>query len=371
LFRLVKEIRAVTGNTDVEVQTMSAVTRLGFDDIIGCSHSLQHIIRLLKRIANTPLNTILFLGETGTGKDLLARVLHDESPRACHPFVEVNCMAVPETLLEGELFGHEAGAYTDAKQSREGLVCTANRGTLFLNEIADISIGMQVKLLRLIEDRTYRKLGSVQELHSDLRIIAATSGDLESLVRSRQFKMDLYYRLNVFPIHIPPLRERVEDTLPLAHHFLHHYAAMYGKQLDTFSPQTEELLRKYPWPGNVRELRNVIEHLVMLQEDDGVVGPQHLPVQVRKLRPLNLTNQSGNGLSEVFETLILQNLSLDEIEQTTIEMTLQETAGNVSRAARRLKIGRSSLISRMKKYGITPKPAPRASTPQSNGSEEP
>ncbi|MDH3602225.1 MAG: sigma 54-interacting transcriptional regulator, partial [Candidatus Tectomicrobia bacterium] len=206
---------------------MGANGQLGFQDIVGRSQALQHITLMLKQIANTPLNTILLLGETGTGKDLFAKVLHDESPRAGHPFVEINCTAVPETLLEDELFGHEAGAFTDARRSREGLVSTANHGTLFLNEIADISIGMQVKLLRLIEDRMYRKLGSVEELESNVRIIAATSGDLESLVRSRQFKVDLYYRLNVFPIHIPPLRERTEDTLPLAHHFLKQYSEMY------------------------------------------------------------------------------------------------------------------------------------------------
>ncbi|MDH3601608.1 MAG: sigma-54 factor interaction domain-containing protein [Candidatus Tectomicrobia bacterium] len=174
---------------------MGANGQLGFEAIVGRSQALRHITLILKQIANTPLNTILLLGETGTGKDLFAKVLHDESPRAGYPFVEVNCMAVPETLLEGELFGHEAGAFTDARRSREGLVSTANHGTLFLNEIADISMGMQVKLLRLIEDRMYRKLGSVEELESNVRIIAATSGDLEHLVRSRQFKVDLYYRV--------------------------------------------------------------------------------------------------------------------------------------------------------------------------------
>ena len=343
---------------------MSTTKQFGFDDIVGCSRSLRQIILMLKRIANTPLNTILFLGETGTGKDLLAKVLHDESPRGTHPFVEVNCMAVPETLLEGELFGHEAGAFTDARRAREGLVSTANHGTLFLNEIADISIGMQVKLLRLIEDRTYRKLGSVEELQSDVRIIAATSGDLERLVQTRQFKMDLYYRLNVFPIRIPPLRERTDDALPLARHFLQHYAQMYGKQIDAFSQSAEELLLRYPWPGNVRELRNVIERVVMLLDGEGVIGPEHLPAHVRKLQPLTMGNLGISDPLKAYEILIEHGLSLEEIEQKMIELTLQQTAGNVSRAARRLKIGRSALISRIKKYDIQPDPEPRSSTSQ-------
>jgi two-component system, NtrC family, response regulator AtoC len=279
-------------------------------------------------------------------------VLHHESHRAKYPFVEVNCMAVPETLLEAELFGYEAGAFTDAKRARDGLVSKANRGTLFLNEIGDISIGNQVKILRLIEDRVYRKLGSVEELGSDVRIIAATSRDLESLVRSRQFKVDLYYRLNVFPIHVPPLQERTEDVLPLAGHFLQHYGAVYGKPLDAFSHSAEALLLRYPWPGNVRELRNVMERTVMLHDGSGVVGPQHLPAHVQALQPLAL-DAEPHDLSTAFEALVQAGLGLDAVEEHMISMALRLSAGNISRAARRLKVGRSALIGRMKKYHIT------------------
>lgn len=331
---------------------MEAVKQLGFADIIGSSKAMQHITQMLRQIANTPLNTLLLLGETGTGKDLFAKVLHQESHRARYPFVEVNCMAVPETLLEAELFGYEAGAFTDAKRARDGLVSKANRGTLFLNEIGDISIGSQVKLLRLIEDRVYRKLGSVEELGSDVRIIAATSRDLESLVQSRQFKVDLYYRLNVFPVHVPPLRERTEDVLPLARHFLQQYGAVYGKALDAFSRSAEALLLRYPWPGNVRELRNVIERTVMLHDSRGVVGPQHLPLHVQNLQPLAL-HAEPHDLPTAFETLVQAGLGLDAVEEYMIATALRLTAGNVSRAARQLKVGRSALIGRMKKYHLT------------------
>lgn len=322
-----------------------------FEDIIGSSKALGHITHMLQRIAHTPLNTVLFLGETGTGKDLFAKVLHHQSARAKHPFVEVNCMAVPETLLEAELFGYEAGAYTDAKKTHDGLVSKAHHGTLFLNEIGDVSIGSQVKILRLIEERIYRRLGSVEERESDLRIIAATSRDLEGLVRTQQFKVDLYYRLNVFTVHIPPLRERTEDILPLARHFLRHYGTVYGKSLDVLSRSTEDLLLRYPWPGNVRELRNVLERTVMLHEDEGAIGPQHLPAHVQVLHPLTLgPTPPQSDLSGVCEALTHAGFGLDDVEEQMIRAALALTAGNVSRAARQLKIGRNALIGRMKKY---------------------
>jgi two-component system, NtrC family, response regulator AtoC len=331
---------------------MDAVKQPGFADIIGSSQAMRHIVQMLQQIANTPLNTLLLLGETGTGKDLIAKVLHHESHRAKYPFVEVNCMAVPETLLEAELFGYEAGAFTDAKRARDGLVSKANRGTLFLNEIGDISIGSQVKILRLIEDRVYRKLGSVEELESDVRIIAATSRDLDSLVRSRQFKVDLYYRLNVFSIDVPPLRERTEDVLPLAQHYMQQYGTVYDKSLDGFSRSAEALLLRYPWPGNVRELRNVVERTVMLHEGGDIVGPHHLPLHVQKLQPLLLHGTEASNLPEAFAALAQAGLGLDEMEERMITIALQVTAGNVSRAAKRLKVGRSALIGRMKKYHI-------------------
>lgn len=327
-----------------------------FEDIVGCSKAVKHITQMLKRIANTPLNTVLFLGETGTGKDLFAKALHYESSRASHPFVEVNCTAVPETLLESELFGYEAGAFTDAKKARDGLVSKANHGTLFLNEIGDISVGSQVKILRLIEDRVYKRLGSVEEIESDIRIIAATSRDLDRLVQSGQFKADLYYRLNVFPIHIPALRNREEDVLPLACHFLKYYADSYGKHSPTFSQSAQENLLRYAWPGNVRELRNVIERTVMLHDEDGAIGPQHFPPHVRHLQPLLVMDSKHSNLTEAFETLLQHRLGLDEVEEHLIRMALQKTGGNVSRTAKLLKIGRSALINRMKKYGVTYEP---------------
>lgn len=327
-----------------------------FEDIIGCSKVVKQTTQMLKRIANTPLNTVLFLGETGTGKDLFARALHYESSRASYPFVEVNCMAVPETLLESELFGHEAGAFTDAKKARDGLVCKADHGTLFLNEIGDISIGSQVKILRLIENRIYKKLGSVDEIESDVRIIAATSRDLEQLVRSGQFKVDLYYRLNVFPMNIPPLRERLEDVVPLAIHFLKYYADLYGKHPPAFSQGAKEILLRYTWPGNVRELRNVIERTIMLHDEGETIGPQHLPPHVMNLQPLLVTDSKCSNLPEAFEALLQNSLGLEEVEERLIRMALQKTAGNVSRTAKLLKIGRSALINRIKKYGITYEP---------------
>jgi Nif-specific regulatory protein len=312
-----------------------AVSR--FDEpIIGNSPALRQVTELVERVAGTHA-TVLLLGETGTGKELTARAIHTRSPRQRKPFIAINCAALPETLLESELFGHEAGAFTGAATQRLGRFELADSGTLFLDEIGDISLSTQIKLLRVLQEREFVRVGGVKTIACDVRIIAATNRDLKRAMTHGTFRDDLYYRLNVFPIHLPPLRERVEDIPLLVEHCVASAAQELGWPKPEVSAEARALLSAYSWPGNVRELRNVLERAVLLC-DGGTITPEHLP---KELTGVVERVPLGDGTS-----------SLEGYEKAMIVKALQEHNWNQSRAASALGISRDNLRYRLRKYAI-------------------
>jgi two-component system response regulator PilR (NtrC family) len=254
-------------------------TRYEFSNIIGRSEPMLDVFRMVETIAKTS-STVLITGESGTGKDLVARAIHYNSLRRDRPFVALNCGGVPETLLESELFGHMRGAFTGADANKKGLIEAAEGGTIFLDEIGEMNTTMQVKLLRVLQDRRFRRLGGTDEVQADIRVIAATNQDLQKLVAGGRFREDLFYRINVIPMHLPPLRERRDDIPLLAEHFLAKYAEQMQKRVRGISQPASELLRRYAWPGNVRELENIIERAVALEQSPAVL-PDSLPPDIR------------------------------------------------------------------------------------------
>jgi len=310
-----------------------------FEDIIGKSVALRRVLQQVETVAPTD-STVLIYGETGTGKELIARAIHNLSPRRPQAFVKLNCAAIPTGLLESELFGHERGAFTGAIAQRIGRFELANRGTVFLDEIGDIPLELQPKLLRVLQEREFERLGNGRTLRSDARLIAATNADLGALVEAQKFRADLFYRLNVFPIHVPPLRERAEDIPLLVRHFVQHFARRMNRTIDTISSDTMERLTRYPWPGNIRELENLIERSVILS-----AGPV-LRVPLEAL-PARAAPGHVNGLG--------QPRTLEEAEREHILATVKETKWVLSGprgAATRLGMNRSTLQFRMKKLGI-------------------
>jgi formate hydrogenlyase transcriptional activator len=312
-------------------------SELGFEDVIGRSAAIRAVLRQIETVAPTD-STVLICGETGTGKELVARAIHERSARSSNAFVKLNCAAIPSGLLESELFGHERGAFTGAIMQRIGRFELANHGTAFLDEIGEIPLELQPKLLRVLQEREFERLGSTRTLKTDARLIAATNRDLEECVKEGIFRADLYYRLNVFPIYVPPLRERSEDIPLLVRHFAQHYARRMNRAIDTIPPQTMEALVHHQWPGNIRELQNLIERSVILSK-----GPV---LQV----PLSVLNSSyGASLDGAGQR------TLEESEREHILATLKETKWLVSGprgAAARLGMNRSTLQFRMKKLGI-------------------
>jgi two-component system response regulator AtoC len=301
------------------------------DQLIGESESTLNLRKLIGKLARSEAQTILVHGESGTGKELVARGLHYESARRDFPFMEVNCAAITETLFESELFGHEKGAFTDAKAAKKGLMELADRGTLFLDEVSEMSPNSQAKFLRCLQERVFRRVGGTRDIRVDVRIIAATNRPLETRVKEGLFREDLFYRLNVIPILIPPLRERREDVMPLARHFLRESAMRSHKQIKGFTPEAERLMLVYAWPGNVRELRNLIERLVILGASEPI-EPQHLPVQfVAQAEAL----PRPESLNE-FKTLA-------EVERAYINQVMQRVEANKSKAAKILGISRQTL----------------------------
>jgi len=303
----------------------------GVDQIIGDSEPTRNLRDLIRKVARSEAQTILIQGDSGTGKELVARGLHYESARRDFPFMEVNCAAITETLFESELFGHEKGAFTDAKSAKKGLMELADRGTLFLDEVSEMSFNSQAKFLRVLQERVFRRVGGTRDIRVDLRVITASNRPLETRVKEGQFREDLFYRLNVIPIHIPPLRERREDTMPLARHFLTESNVRSHKSIKGFTPETERLLLNYPWPGNVRELRNLIERLVILGNSESI-EPQHLPLQFAA-QVVELPRQEG---PQEFRTLA-------EVERAYINQVMQRVEANKSRAAKILGISRQTL----------------------------
>ncbi len=319
------------------------------DDIVGVSGVIRDLKVLIQRIAESDATTVLLEGESGTGKDLVARVIHFESARARAPFLTVNCVALPEHLLESELFGHEKGAFTDAKILKRGLFEQADGGTVYLDEIGDMKPGLQAKLLRLIEEKTFRRVGGLRDLHVDVRIIAATNRDLAEAIGSGEFRKDLYYRLKVFPIHLPPLRQHPEDILPLAMHFIARFNREMRREVTGIHPEAQACLTGYPWPGNTRELRNVLERGMILASGDVLHGEHLLP----EISPLPLEAQPTPPKAAPV-ALPREGLRLEEVERDLVRQALEATEGNQVRAARLLGISRDALRTRMKKFGFLP-----------------
>jgi DNA-binding NtrC family response regulator len=312
-----------------------------FSAIVGTSPQVVEIMRLAGDVAVTD-STALISGDSGTGKELLARAIHYNSGRAGHPLVTINCATLPENLLESELFGYEPGAFTGAEKRKIGRFELAEGGTLFLDEIGEMTLAVQVKLLRVLEQREFSRLGGTETLSADVRLIVATNRDLADLVAKRQFREDLYYRINVFPIAIPALRERAQDILPLARHFMFELMERTGKVVTDIRPEARRILLNYGWPGNVRELKNVLERAVILTQDNSI-GAEHLPVRL---------HQGRASLANVAVSLPPQGLSLEDVERSLLEQALERSRFNKSQAARLLGMSRATLRYRLKKYDL-------------------
>jgi two-component system response regulator HydG len=314
--------------------------RFDFSKIIGKSPKIKELFDLLSQVAPTDA-TVLILGESGTGKELVANAIHHNSPRANQPFIKVAGAALPETLLESELFGHEKGAFTGAVARKEGRFQLAHRGAIFLDEVGEMSATTQTKILRVLQEKEFEPLGSTRTVKVDVRVIAATNKDLEKEVREGRFREDLFYRLNVVPVSLPPLRERKEDIPNLAGHFLSLYREKNQKELREISKKALDLLVRYDWPGNIRELENCIERAVVLARGE-VIAPADLPPQIQAL----------SSEKEDSEVRFPSGVSLHEVERALILKTLEDTGGNRSRAAEILGINRRTLQMKLKEYGM-------------------
>ncbi|MEE8184478.1 MAG: sigma-54 dependent transcriptional regulator [Acidobacteriota bacterium] len=321
----------------------------GMVDLIGRSQQMQEVFDLLRKITASQASTILLEGESGTGKNVIAKAIHYGSARSDGPFVTITCSALTETLLESELFGHEKGAFTDAKIQKKGLFEVADGGTAFLDEIGEISPALQVKLLRFLEDKTFKRVGGVRDIMVDVRIIAATNRFLEEAVRKGQFRDDLYYRLKVIPILLPPLREHPEDIPLLARHFLDHYNQEFRKNTQEIDPRAMDRLMQYPWPGNVRELRNVIERIMIL-ENKPKIELFDLPGPIRGG---GFPRPEGSDQAAPDSRVLVGKISLEEMERRAIRQALEKTNRNQVRAAKLLGISRDALRYRMKKFGLS------------------
>jgi transcriptional regulator with PAS, ATPase and Fis domain len=311
-------------------------------NFIGKSAAMHDVFRVVRKIGQSKATTVLITGESGTGKELVARAIHEAS-RCEGPFVEINCGALPEPLLESELFGHEKGAFTDAKTRKRGLVEVAESGTLFLDEIGEMGLTLQTRLLRVIENKTFRRVGGVEDLGVRTRIVAATNRNLEQAVEEGAFRKDLYYRLKVIPIELPSLRERLGDVPLIANYFIEHYNSELNKNVQRLSPEVTSILQGYGWPGNVRELKNVIERAMLLEADEQIL-PQHLPVELVSPNT-QVMKQSASVLDESFKPT-----SLRVMEYFFITKTLEATNGNKSQAAKLLGISRQTLREKLKGF---------------------
>jgi two-component system response regulator AtoC len=327
--------------------------KVTFESIIGGSESIGQIVQISKKIASTETTTILLLGESGTGKDLFARAIHNESSRQDKPFVTINCSSLPETLLESELFGHEQGAFTDAKKLKKGFFEIAEGGTVFLDEIGEINLAIQVKLLGVLENRVIRRIGGTADIPVEIRIIAATNKDLKKSVDEKTFREDLYYRLKVFQITIPPLREHKEDIILLAENFIAFFNAQFRKQIRGIDPLASEILINYSWPGNIRELRNVMERAVIL-ESDAILHTECLPGEINTNPAETEPGESSAPDDIALAGNIVQpdGLTLYELEKQTIMNALAKARNNQTRASKILGITRDTLRYKIKKYLI-------------------
>lgn len=328
-----------------------------FDQIVSQSPAMTEMIRLARKVAESEVSSVLLQGESGTGKDLLAKAIHYGSRRADAPFVAINCAAIPATLIEAELFGYEKGAFTDAKARKEGLFEQAEGGSLFLDEIGELELSLQAKLLRVLEEGAFRRVGGLKDLPLDVRVLAASNRDLKAESETGHFRQDLYYRLSVIQIDVPPLRKRTEDAILLAKHFISRFNEQLRKRITGLSPEVSAIFRRYPWPGNVRELRNVIERVMILEESD-TITTAHLP---RDLIPdaalaggpisvasREMAGRACDDLSCLFK-LPPGGVVLDDVEMVLVRQAMTRSGGVQTRAAHMLGISRDQLRYRLKK----------------------
>ncbi len=322
---------------------------LHFGKIVGNSPRMMHIYKMIRQVARTRTN-VLITGESGTGKELIARAIHEQSERADKPFVTINCGGIPETLMESEFFGHKKGSFTGATEDKKGLLELADQGTVFLDEVAELSIPMQVKLLRAVQERVFRTVGGTRDIHVDIRIISATNKRLEDEVIAGNFREDLFYRLNVIEIKVPALRERKSDLKALAQHFIEKYAAEMGKEVTKVSSYAIDLLKKYDFPGNVRELENLIERSVALSSTN-ILLPDSLAMSIHKRRWIEGVKNQRFDLDEVAHGVALDTI-LADIERAYLEKALECTNGNKNKAAELLGISFRSFRYRLEKLGV-------------------
>jgi DNA-binding NtrC family response regulator len=355
-------LEATRLRSEVESLRGEVRRRSGFHDVVGTSAKMTELMNFVSKIAVSEATTILIQGESGTGKDLIAKAIHYQSRREDKPFVAINCSAIPETLMEAELFGHERGAFTDAKAMKRGLFEVADGGTLFLDEIGELSPLLQAKLLRVLEDQLVRRVGGVRDVQVDVRVIAASNRDLEKAVQEGEFRQDLYYRLAIISVFLPPLRERKEDILPLVDFFMKRYNRKFRKDIKGLTDETNRLLHKHDWPGNVRELKNAIERAMILEEEE-MLRPDYLPFAVGKRAAIGMTafeaSSTGNGSKELPNGRLLPKLSipeggtsLEEVERAFVEMALTHANGNQTQAAKLLDISRDALRYKLKKFNL-------------------
>jgi len=318
--------------------------KYGIDNIIGTSKHMDAVKGMITKISQSDASTVLIQGESGTGKELVAKAIHYESARADKPFMAINCAAMPETLLESELMGHEKGSFTDAKTQKRGLFEIADGGTIFLDEIGDMDLGMQAKLLRVLEERSFRRVGGTRDIAVDVRIVSATNKDLLKAIEEKEFRNDLYYRIQVIPIYLPPLRERKEDILILVNHFIQHYNKEFGKSVKGVSKMAEKFLVEYSWPGNTRELKNVIERAIILESDETLLL-EHLPQEI-------VAKTGGAASGPVGFRLPPEGIDIEDVERELIRQALENSEGNQSKAAKKLNLGIDAFRYRMKKFGF-------------------
>ncbi len=324
-------------------------TEFSVDRIVGLSNHVKEVRELIKKVAGSEASTILVQGESGTGKDLVAHAIHFESARRDRPFFAINCAAIPETLMESELFGHEKGAFTDARTQKKGMFEMADGGTLFLDEVSEMTLGMQAKLLRVLEGQAFRRVGGVKNINVDVRVIAASNRNLEDAVRSSRFRQDLYFRLAIIPLLLLPLREHKEDIPPLLQHFIEHYNQKFRKNIQGVTKEADELLMNYDWPGNIRELKNAIERVMILAEGNKVAA-KHLPIRISEggAMPVPMADGENDGAIH----LPPGGTALYDVERELIRQALEQSRGNKTSAAKLLRITRDTLRYKVKKYKL-------------------
>jgi DNA-binding NtrC family response regulator len=332
--------------TEVERSKKEQAETWSIDNIVGDSEALREVKDLVKKVADSEANTILIQGESGTGKDMVAKALHYQSRRGRQPLMVLNCAAIPEQLLENELFGHERGAFTDAKTMKKGLFELADGGTVFFDEISEMYLNLQAKLLRVLEDQTFRRIGGIRDIKSDVRVVCASNKDLEKMVHDGKFREDLFYRLSVIPIVLPPLRDRKEDIPALVDYFVADYNVRFKKAIRGVSAKAHKILQNYDWPGNVRELKNVIERAVILQ-DQGYIDVDLLPLRISEF-----TGEQSVLPGQGFLAIPNQGIDLYQVEKELIRQALVKARGNQTHASRLLSISRDTLRYKMKKYGL-------------------